>query len=89
MNGGPIIVLTPDQLCELVKRAVQDVLAEHQPEVVPALFDRAGIAQRLDIGISMVDRLRREGMPCIFIGDSPRFEVMACLEWLRCRSQRD
>jgi len=85
MTSAPIVILTPEQLSELIKRAVQDALAEHQPEVVPALFDLTGIAQRLGIGITTVNRLRREGMPCVFIGDSPRFDLAECLRWIRER----
>jgi hypothetical protein len=83
----PLVVLTPEQLAELVKRAVQDALAEHQPSApAPALFDRTGIAQRLGLGTTTVDRLRRDGMPCVFIGDSPRFELAECLAWIRGRN---
>jgi hypothetical protein len=32
-----------------------------------------------------VDRLRREGLPEIAVGDAPRFELDACLGWLRGR----
>lgn len=85
MNAAPIIVLTPEQLVELVKRAVQEALVEQQQEPPPALFDLAGIAQRLGIGITTVNRLRREGMPCVFIGDSPRFDLTECLRWIRER----
>jgi hypothetical protein len=83
MNGTPVVVVTPAELAELVKRAVQDALAVQQQETVPALLDRAGIAQQLGVGIGTVDRLKREGLPCVFIGDSPRFELAECLAWIR------
>jgi excisionase family DNA binding protein len=33
-----------------------------------------------------IRRLRRDGLPVLFLGDSPRFEREAVLSWLRERS---
>ncbi len=81
----PAFTLTAEQLSELVKDAVASALAEASQDTAPLLLDRAGIARRLGIGTSTVDRLRREGMPCVFVGDSPRFMVDDCLAFLRIR----
>jgi hypothetical protein len=86
MSLGPtVIVLTPEALASLVKTAVCEAFIEHQSEVAQALLDRSGAARVLGVGTSTIDRLRREGLPCILIGDSPRFEASACIEWLRQR----
>jgi hypothetical protein len=82
VNTG-LVLLTGEQLAALVKTAVCEALAELRDEPTPALLDRTGIARALGIGLTTVDRLRRDGLPCVLIGDSPRFEVNACVEWLR------
>jgi hypothetical protein len=81
-----IVLLTPEELTELIKRAVENALAEQRQETAPALFDRGGIAQQLGVGTTTVDRLRREGLPCVYLGDCPRFELAECLAWIRSRS---
>lgn len=78
-----VIVATPDQLAELVREAVRDALEGAQADAVRALLDRSGIARALGVGTSTIDRLRRAGMPCLFLGDAPRFELEQCLAWLR------
>jgi hypothetical protein len=72
----------------LVKGAVEEALAQMRHDDGPVLLDRSAISRRLGISPSTVDRLRREGMPVILIGDSPRFEPEACLVWLRSHSCR-
>jgi hypothetical protein len=88
MSSAPsVIVVTPEQLAELVRAAVQSVLAEQREDAAPALLDRNGIARALGVGTSTVDRLRRDGLPCVFIGESPRFLSDECLAWL-CMHRR-
>ena len=79
------VTLTVGELRRLVTDAALDAVADRAP-TGPALLDRVGLARALDISPATVDRLRRQGCPMIRIGDSPRFELTACLEWLR-RSQ--
>lgn len=88
MSTTPIVVLTPEQLSELVRRAVEDALAAQKQDTSPALFDRAGIARQLGVSETTLGRLRREGLPCVMIGDSPRFDLATCLAWLRNRDNR-
>lgn len=88
MSAPSVIVTTREQLEEIIANAVEKALAEQREDVAPALLDRATIARRLGVGTSTVDRLRREGMPVIWIGDSPRFEANACVAWLREHSQQ-
>ncbi len=53
----------------------------------PALHDRQSLAQQLRCGVDTVDKLRREGMPELRVGDAPRFELEIVLAWLRTRGQ--
>lgn len=89
MTTPAVIVTTPEQLAALVRDAVSEALADARKDASPVLLDRNGIAKALGIGLSSVDRFRREGMPCVFVGESPRFLVEECLAWLReCRREQ-
>ena len=52
----------------------------------PALLDRVGLARAIDKSPASVDRLCREGMPYLRVGDVKRFELENVLVWLRERS---
>ncbi len=80
-----LVALAPDQLADLIRAAVAEALSEGANDQRPALLDRLGLARALGIGLATVDRLRRDGMPCVHVGDSPRFEIAPCLAWLRGR----
>jgi len=81
-DTAPAFTVTRAELRGLVQQAVLEagVLAR---EPVPALLDREGLAFELGCSSGQVDKLRRSGMPCLRLGDSPRFELEACLSWLR------
>lgn len=79
----PVVILSPDQLAELVRNAVAEALAEQREDAPALLLDRSGIAKALGCSPSTINRLRQEGMPCVLLGDSPRFEADRCVEWLR------
>ncbi len=78
-----IIVTTPEALAALVRKAVNEALAEIRHDVSPILLDRAGIAKALGVGTGSIHRFRKAGMPCVFVGDQPRFMVDECITWLR------
>lgn len=78
-----IIITTPDALATLVRDAVRDALSEAPQNAGPLLLDRASVARALGVGTSSIDRFRRAGMPCVFVGDAPRFIVDECLTWVR------
>lgn len=78
----PAFTVTRGELRDLVRAAVAEAgLAGVAP--TPALLDREGLAFELGCSSGFVDKLRRSGMPCLRLGDSPRFELEACLSWLR------
>lgn len=78
-----VIVTTPEALAVLVRGAVSEALNEVRLDSAPLLLDRTAAARALGVGTSSVDRLRKAGMPCVWIGDAPRFLVDECLAWLR------
>jgi hypothetical protein len=86
MSAVQLVTVTAEELATLVRNAVADALAEHEPTSDrPALLDRVALARALGVSASTVDRLRSEGCPSIRIGDVPRFELDAVLAWLRER----
>ena len=79
-KGSRMVVLSAEELEELVQRALGKALAN---DPAPLLLDRQGLAQKLGCSPSHVDQLRKMGMPALKVGHMPRFEPARCLEWLR------
>lgn len=83
----PGLDLLLDATIERVAEAVAERLApllERTP--APVLLDRRGLAEALAVGVDTVDKLRREALPELRVGDVPRFRLDAVLEWLRGRT---
>lgn len=77
-----------DAIVAAVRAAVRAELEQFEPEPTeskPVLVDRQGLAAALSVSCGSVDKLRREGMPEIRVGDCPRFCVADCVEWLKSR----
>jgi hypothetical protein len=78
-----VIVTTPQALATLVRDAVSEALSQVYDNGRPLLLDRTSAASALGVGTSSVDRFRKAGMPCVLVGDTPRFIIDECLDWLR------
>jgi excisionase family DNA binding protein len=46
------------------------------------------VAKALGVSCSTIDRLVREGMPVVHVGDHRRFDLADCGPWLRARGKR-
>jgi hypothetical protein len=90
----PSVTRQPDHLTALldglVARIIDGVLegiattVQPEPQHPPPLLDRQALARALTVSLPTVDRLRREeGMPTIWVLESPRFDLREVLEWLR------
>lgn len=86
MSAPAFVMLTQEQLAEMLDEAVIRATDLVRPSNDRALLDRNGLAISFGCSASLVDKLRREGMPCVMVGCSPRYELDACLEWLKGRS---
>lgn len=77
------------RVAELDQKLEQLVLrvAELTSPTAPALLTRKALASALSCSEKHIDRLRREGLPELRVGDSPRFELVEVLRWLRARDQ--
>ena len=78
-----VVVVSPAELAELIRAAVEQAVTESSQDTGPLLLDRSGIAKALGVGTSSIDRFRKAGMPAVWVGDSPRFLADECISWLR------
>ncbi len=83
-----LIVLTPGQLQAFFRDELLPLLVESiqaQPEQ-PALLDKRRLAEALCISKSTIDRQVKRGLPYVRLGDSKRFDLAACVAWLRAQT---
>jgi len=81
-----IIILTPDQLTALVSDAVQLALTHVHPVAPSEILDTIGACELLSISRATLHRLRKEGLPFKYVGESPRFLRSALIEWVNSHS---
>jgi phage terminase Nu1 subunit (DNA packaging protein) len=84
-DGGMLVTMTVADLRVLVAQAVSDALAAHEPAPQPALLTQDALAQVLGCSTRTVYTMRQEGLPTVWLLESPRFELASVLEWLRRR----
>jgi hypothetical protein len=65
----------------MFRAVVREELAAVAPST-PALLDREGLAQALQCSAGMVDKMRKQGLPTVWLGESPRFVLADVLTWL-------
>ncbi len=83
---APIALLSSKELQDLMRAAVDAALADFVPaESGEVLLDRAEVSRRLGISTRQLDRLRKEGLPELRVGDVPRWRWDAVLAWLETR----
>lgn len=82
-DNAPAFTVTRGELASMVGQAVREAVREALGQDAPALLDREALALALGCSAGFVDKLRRQGMPHLRLGDSPRFELARCLAWLR------
>lgn len=74
---------------EEVRAAVAEQLATlAPPSEPPTLLDRKGLARALVCSVATVDRMVREGMPHVLLGDSRRFDLPVVKGWLATRGHQ-
>lgn len=83
------VIVPPAELSAMVKRAVQDALAQDGGK--PLLVDRQTLARQLGCSAAHIDNLRKQGLPVVRVGHvkAVRFEPGAVLEWLRKNSPQE
>jgi hypothetical protein len=91
-SGNPIDALLEQVADRAVERAIERMseIAPALPAGPPPLLDRKGLAKALRVSVPTVDRLRREGLPTIYItSEAPRWRLEDAIGWLRERGDRD
>ncbi len=86
-DGGGVVVVSPAELRALVQEAVGVALEGATDHYGGRLLNRDGLSERLACSAGHVDTLRRRGMPCIYVGDSPRFVFDDCVRWLEAQQK--
>jgi hypothetical protein len=74
--------LTKAQLAEMIENAVATAMRAAANDVTPELLDRNGIAKVIGCSAAQIDKLRKCGMPCERVGQTPRFRAKDCLAWI-------
>jgi hypothetical protein len=80
-DGGGLVVMSVADLRDAIRDAITEA-SEGKPRSGSRLLDRHGIADALACSPAQVDRLRKTGMPCLYVGESPRFVFEDCVRWL-------
>jgi hypothetical protein len=82
-----------DALAMLVARCVVDELrpllvAAQSPGAHALLLDRRELARLLVVAPVTVTRLTADGLPCTYVGDSPRYSLDEVRAWLDARGRK-
>lgn len=85
MSAAMLVQLTTEDLRALVNDAVADALAERANDNGPALLDQAQLAKAIGVSTRTIFELRKQGLPTVWVCESPRFELAAVLDWLKSR----
>lgn len=81
--------LLEEKLEEIVERVLERHLGELASRGAPAggLASKREACRALRVSTYKLDELVKAGMPVVRLGSqSPRFDVAACVEWLKART---
>ena len=82
--------IDPGELSEVIEATVNEALRRfqaerHTTEPDKILVDKPGAAESLSVSVSTVDRLRKEGLPCITLDGRVLFRRASLDEWAAAR----
>lgn len=80
-DGAGLVVVSIAELREAIRDAVAEA-TEGKPRSGARLLDRQGAAEALACSVAQLDKMRAAGMPCLYVGASPRFVFDDCVRWL-------
>lgn len=88
-QAAAVVVVGPDQLAEIVRSVVLDVLGERDSRSTrDGLLDSKELRQALNISRSTLGRLKSKGLPFIKVLDADRYDLKECVQWLREQTSR-
>jgi hypothetical protein len=87
-SNQALVILTAQQLEELIEAKMLDVLDrfEHGKSPSPELLSGAAMALKLGISRTKMHRLREQGCPAVKVGDIFKFVPGKVMLWLEGRS---
>lgn len=80
-----VVVLTPEQLQELVDRTIRETFASMKEAAAsegPEVLNRKQAAEVLDVTEQQISKLRKKGLPGHKIGNLWRFRRSEILAWV-------
>jgi hypothetical protein len=81
-----LIAVSPDELAELMRKAVADALEKSPPAPAKRYLDAAEIAKHFSVSRTLVNQwTKQDGCPHILKGKILRFELAAVETWFRGR----
>lgn len=81
-----LIAVSPEELAELVKKAVREELAQSPPKSGKTYLDAGEIAERFAVSRATVNHwTKHDGCPHLIRGKVLRFELAAVEAWFRGR----
>lgn len=83
----PVAMMFRAELAEVVREVLIDLLADGKSSTPPALLSQTELAEQLGVSPATVRTLRGQGLPTVWVVESPRFVLTECLDWLRARSE--
>lgn len=84
-----VVLVSPNELRALIRDELRATLAEREPAPTGApLVDRRELGRTLAVSTATVTRLTSEGMPHVFVGDSPRYSIEDVRAWLDARGRQ-
>ena len=92
LAATPVGELTIEQFTMLLRQQFALVLREalerfhtepRKDPDPPKFLDRDGLARAFSVELSLIDELRRDGLPVrLSVNGAPRFDVDDCIRWL-------
>lgn len=83
-RAGVAVVLDHDSFRQLVREEIAE-LVERAAEPRPALLTTEQLARELGVSVATVRRMKCDGMPVVWVVESPRYQLDEVLVWLRSR----
>ena len=86
MTGAEFFEMFEGLIRNIIREEVQasaGVVRARAQNPPPALLTREQLSKELMVSESQVDKLRKAGMPWVRVGDSPRFELAACMQYFK------
>ena len=87
MGNVSVITVSIDDLRQIVLDSVAEAITGASPKT-NRVVTKEELAEAMSCAGCTIDRMVREGMPFVLVGQSRRFEVDACMQWCANRKTK-